>query len=164
MIFKLIARIQFLFTSTNQHGVHSPFVFDFVAKGLYQKSAIFEQHKIHITAKNLSKKELKILQKIGDYFEVEHVYTHPKELENSLENDYKILFINDIENFYLNDSFSAMPNLCLAFYGIYANPKTQQLWKSICKNKQATVTIDLYYFGLVVFRKEQEKEHFKIRV
>ena len=164
MFFKLIARIQFLLTSTNQHGVHSPFVFDFVTKGLYPKSAKFEHHKVHITAKNLSKKELKILQKIGAYFEVEHVYTHQKELENSLNSDYKILFINDIENFYLNDSFSAMPKLCLVFHRIHRKLKAQQQWKSICENKQATVTIDLYYFGLVFFRKEQEKEHFKIRV
>ena len=34
----------------------------------------------------------------------------------------------------------------------------------IKKHPKVTVTVDLFYFGIVFFRKEQAKEHFKIRV
>jgi predicted O-methyltransferase YrrM len=34
-VFQIIQYIQFLFTSTNQHGVHSPFVYDLVTKCFY---------------------------------------------------------------------------------------------------------------------------------
>lgn len=39
-----------------------------------------------------------------------------------------------------------------------------EAWEIIKKNKQATVTIDTFYWGMVFFRKEQAKEDFKIRV
>ncbi len=40
MIFKLTSYLQFLKKSTNQHGVHSPFVFDLLTKCFYKKTAI----------------------------------------------------------------------------------------------------------------------------
>ena len=41
--------------------------------------------------------------------------------------------------------------------------KSYQEWQNIVKNKHITASIDLYYFGLIFFRKEQAKEHFIIR-
>ena len=38
MWFQILAYFKFLLRSTNQHGVHSPFVFDLVTKCLYDKS------------------------------------------------------------------------------------------------------------------------------
>jgi len=164
LIFKLASRIQFLVTSTNQHGVHSPFVFDFVTKGLYQKSKKIAIKNDFLSTQNLSKKEEKILSKICYYFKVEQIFTNYTELENGLDNNYKLLFINIIENFIFDKIMLNSSKSFLVFHGIYKNPKAYQKWKLICKNKQATVTIDLYYFGLIFFRKEQVKEHFKIRV
>lgn len=40
MIFKITSYLQFLKKSTNQHGVHSPFVFDLITKCFYNKTAI----------------------------------------------------------------------------------------------------------------------------
>ena len=37
-MFQIIQYIQFLFTSTNQHGVHSPFVYDLVTKCFYDNA------------------------------------------------------------------------------------------------------------------------------
>jgi len=164
LIFKLASRIQFLVTSTNQHGVHSPFVFDFVTKGLYQKSKKIAIKNDFLSTQNLSKKEEKILSKICYYFKVEQIFTNYTELENGLDNNYKLLFINIIENFIFDKIMLNSSKSFLVFHGIYKHPKAYQKWKLICKNKQDTVTIDLYYFGLIFFRKEQVKEHFKIRV
>jgi hypothetical protein len=37
-------------------------------------------------------------------------------------------------------------------------------WKEIKKNKQVTCTVDLFFIGLVFFRKEfKEKQEFSIR-
>ena len=38
MLFQVAAHIKFLLKSTNQHGVHSPFVFDLVTKCFYDKT------------------------------------------------------------------------------------------------------------------------------
>ncbi|MFK5879369.1 MAG: class I SAM-dependent methyltransferase [Flavobacteriaceae bacterium] len=40
MIFKITSYLQFLKKSTNQHGVHSPFVFDLITKCFYKKTTL----------------------------------------------------------------------------------------------------------------------------
>lgn len=48
--------------------------------------------------------------------------------------------------------------------GIYRTENSHKLWKDIKELKRVKVTIDLFYCGLVFFRREQVKEHFKIRI
>ena len=40
MLAKLRRYLLFFFRSTNQHGIHSPFVYDFVTKCLYSKNKV----------------------------------------------------------------------------------------------------------------------------
>lgn len=63
-------------------------------------------------------------------------------------------------------------NLCLAkanehtiliFDQIYWNKEMQSAWQNIKKHPQVTITIDLFWFGMVYFRKGQAKEHFKLK-
>jgi len=49
------------------------------------------------------------------------------------------------------------------FDDIYWSREMKQAWDEIKTNKQVTVTIDLFYLGIVFFRKEQVKQHFVIR-
>ncbi|WP_298765227.1 class I SAM-dependent methyltransferase [uncultured Polaribacter sp.] len=55
-------------------------------------------------------------------------------------------------------------NSFFIFDDIYWNKEMLAAWEIIKKHKSVTVTVDVFYFGLVFFRKEQAKEHFKIRV
>lgn len=48
--------------------------------------------------------------------------------------------------------------------GIYYTENTHKLWESIKELNRVKVTMDLFYCGLVFFRNEQAKEHFKIRI
>jgi len=50
------------------------------------------------------------------------------------------------------------------FDDIHWSKEMQEAWKIIKKHPKVTVTIDTFQWGLVFFRKEQEKEHFVIRV
>ena len=50
------------------------------------------------------------------------------------------------------------------FDDIYWSKGMQKAWQYICRHPEARVSIDTYRWGLVFFRKEQEKEHFKIRL
>lgn len=50
------------------------------------------------------------------------------------------------------------------FDDIHWSEEMEQAWEQIKKHPSVTVSIDLFYFGLVFFRKEnKEKEHFIIR-
>jgi hypothetical protein len=46
---------------------------------------------------------------------------------------------------------------------IYRNEGLKEAWKEIKANEQVAITVDLFWIGLVYFRKGQAKEHFKIR-
>ena len=50
------------------------------------------------------------------------------------------------------------------FDDIHWSKDMEESWKIIKKHPKVTVTIDTFQWGLVFFRKEQEKEHFVIRV
>jgi predicted O-methyltransferase YrrM len=55
-------------------------------------------------------------------------------------------------------------NSFFIFDDIYRTSEMQEAWSVIKKHSKVTVTVDVFYFGIVFFRKEQAKEHFKIRV
>lgn len=54
-------------------------------------------------------------------------------------------------------------NTTLIFNNIYASAEMLQAWHDIKNNAEVMVTVDIFYFGLVFFRQEQAREHFKIR-
>jgi hypothetical protein len=39
----------------------------------------------------------------------------------------------------------------------------KEAWEEIKMHDRVTVTLDLFYFGIVFFRKEQVKQHFIIK-
>ena len=48
------------------------------------------------------------------------------------------------------------------FDDIHWSQDMEKAWEIIKKHSQVTVTIDTFQWGIVFFRKEQEKEHFTI--
>lgn len=51
----------------------------------------------------------------------------------------------------------------LMFYGITTR-QGAKLWEELVLMPQFNVSIDMYYCGVLFTRKEQEKEHFKVRI
>jgi predicted O-methyltransferase YrrM len=50
------------------------------------------------------------------------------------------------------------------FDDIYWSDGMQKAWKEICANKEVTLSLDLFYFGIVFFKTEnKEKEHFVLK-
>ncbi|MXV49408.1 SAM-dependent methyltransferase [Pedobacter sp. HMF7647] len=54
-------------------------------------------------------------------------------------------------------------NSVLIFDDIYWSEGMKQAWTEVKNNPQVTVTVDLFWIGLVFFKGRQRKEHFKIR-
>lgn len=164
MIFQILAYINYLIRSKNQHGIHSPFVFDFVTKGLYQKQK--NQNKINLKSANLnfSKSEEKLLHKIFNYFKIQNEFNKTINSTKALDKNHKILYVNDLtkNNF---DSLGFNPSIeMLIIRRIHQSKESELKWQEIINFANATVTVDIFYFGLVFFRKEQRKEHFIIRI
>ncbi|PHR74670.1 MAG: methyltransferase [Lutibacter sp.] len=55
-------------------------------------------------------------------------------------------------------------NSIFIFDDIYWSKEMSEAWEYIRNHKKVTVSIDTYFWGIVFFRKEQEKEHFNIRI
>ena len=165
-MYKLISYLKHVSHASNQHGVHSPFVYDYVTQCLYAKPkykgskssrvllksiGYFSAKKIDVLSKNMELKT-KVQQEFGlssqEYGPYDIIY-----IENISEDVKTILNEKHIHN-----------NTMILLDNIHQNKNTTTLWKNLKQRKEITVTIDLFYCGVVFFRKEQAKEHFKIRI
>ena len=164
-LFKIIKYLNFLFKASDQHGVHSPFVYDFVTKCLYLKPRRSSSKAINVLLNSLSYFKVKnfwlpsnsaILQKQVQLEFPGLTSSKPYDLvfieASALEQQISELF----ENIH-NDSV-------LLVNSIYKNQTNSDRWEKIKKHKKARVTIDMYHCGAIFFRQEQALEHFKIRI
>ena len=160
MFFKTYSYLKFLIKSQNQHGLHSPFVYDFITKGLYQQE-IKNNDLLNLNElKNLSKKQLIIFTKIVNYFEIKHINFDVNSFIKNENKTYKLLFTKDLSSL-KNINFKRLnSHHIILIDAIYQHKKE---WQKLINLQDVTVTIDLFYFGLIFFRKEQVKEHFIIR-
>ena len=81
MLYTLKSYLKFLLTSTNEHGVHSPFVFALLTKCIYKKENIDKKLKTLLTQQHpkekqgiRSKKKQLILYKIASYFKSSEIF------------------------------------------------------------------------------------------
>ena len=257
MLYQTISYLKFLFTSTNQHGVHSPFVYNFVTKCLYDKLDYKEytdlkayrvlllnsseilritdlgagtklmcksKRRVSKMVKNSSStyKDVKLLFRISRYFQLKNTLELGTSLGvgtqaialgsainkittiegcpntfqfakqnfktlkllniTSINSDFKS-FISELNNKPFDCIFfdghhnknatleyfnllksKAHNNSLFIFDDIYWSKEMAQAWHSIVADSSVTVSIDVFNFGFAFFRKEQQKQHFKIRL
>ena len=150
--------------STNQHGVHSPFIFDFVTKGLYIKNKISRKVNDHSEFKKLSKKEQLILSKVLTYFKIDEISVDLQKTSKALSKDYILFYINTLNYLYNSNLKINKENHILLVKGIYDNKKNNKIWNNFLASTPNIVSVNLFYFGVIFYRPQQAKEHFKIRV
>lgn len=185
--------IKFLLKATNQHGVHSPFVYDLVTKCFYDKTR-YEDYIIleKIRKDKISRKKSRLLYRIVRYFKPQSVVVfgttkdaisktillaQPEVtlMEEHDWPDYKVrkpfdlIYFDSLDQ---EDYLKALVYLLKTttndtvwiFNHIHKDPDYLAVWKTIKRHKKVRVTVDLFFWGLVFFRTEQAKEHFRIRV
>jgi hypothetical protein len=182
MNFRIQSYLQFLWHSKNEHGVHSPFVFLLLTKGLYNKKVRLAADALSNSNKSVSKKQ-QLLYKIVRYFEPKSILTigaNASEIEVMAKGSPKAKFDNESKLFNCifihSDEFAGLANKKMeqllnttendSFWileNIHANRAAEAFWNNLKLNPKVTVTIDTFHFGLVFFRKEQVEEHFILR-
>ena len=193
MLHILKSYLIFLWNSKNEHGVHSPFVFDLVTKCFYNKSKYPE----YLHLKNSSNRN-RLLIRIVKYFEPKTILKIGNQTEldskvfsletTTFEDFQKNILSNNDNTFdfrlstfdfiYFNQNESQKTTLAYIdlllptitndavwiINDIHKSTKNENTWEIIKKHPKVKVTIDTFQFGMVFFRAEQEKEHFVIRV
>lgn len=186
MLQKIKSYIKFLWNSKNEHGVHSPFVFDLVTKCFYDKTKYPE----YSLLKNTSKKvrlfvrilwyfQPKTILEIGNVNELKtNIFSSEitsfedfkKNINASNESTFDFIYFNQNESQkatieYFNLLLPTITNDSVWIINdIHKSNENENTWKIIKKHPKVKVTIDTFHFGIVFFRVEQEKEHFVIRV
>ena len=257
MFFQIKSYSKFLKKATNQHGVHSPFLFDLITKCFYDKTFYKEyqvlsnyryellknnttiqvtdfgagskklnnQRKVSSIAKNagISKKRAQLLYRLARYFSADtileigtsigigissislarsnaKIYTLEgcPETAKIAQQQFDKFKLNNIalkvgefqktlpkilnkeifDLVYFDGNHQKQPTieyfeLCLdcitndsvfIFDDIYWSQGMSEAWSYIKNHPKVTVTVDTFQWGIVFFRKEQEKQHFTIRV
>ena len=257
MIYKINQYIKFLFKSTNQHGVHSPFVYHLITKCFYDKTnySAYKQIKqykqnvlansntievtdfgagSHVANNNTRKvsqiaknagtttRRAKLLFRLTQYFKCNTILElgtslgiathamslgHPESkittiegcpniskfsednfknlklsnieiiigniseiIQNLKSNTYDLIFFDgnhqkDATIHYFEILLSTTHNdTVFIFDDIYWSKDMTEAWDTIIQHPKVTVSIDTFFWGFVFFRKEQQKEHFTIRL
>ena len=256
-MYQIISFIKFLFRSTNQHGVHSPFVYGLVTRCFYDKrtypsyelisryrrtllkntssievedfgagSRVFRssQRRISDIARTagISKKRARLLNRMIRYLRIENALEigtsvgigsvamaaennvrvttlegcpataevarenfnafgferivlkvgEFKELLNDpdiLGSSYDLIYFDGNHQKQASiDYFEKLLPLShndsvFIFDDIHWSPEMTEAWENIKAHPSVKVSIDTFFWGLVFFRKEQEKQHFVIR-
>ena len=124
-------------------------------EGCEEAAEIAKQNFKHLKLKNIE-------QLVGNFDEV-----FPKLLKNRKKIDLVYIDGNHRKqptiNYFQQCLEKVNEDSVIIFDDIYWSDEMMQAWEEIKNDTQVTVTIDLFYMGIVLFRKEQTKQHFMIR-
>ena len=145
--------------------MHSPFVFNFITKGLYrnrEKGLSLKEHVLCTAISYFNYKSIGIVD--ADNYLKSKVVSIFDHLEFDLI-PLDIIYIGESGKLFKPVSKDSYHNdTMLMITGIYRNRERKTWWENIKQLPEVTVTMDLFHCGLVFFRREQAKEHFKIRI
>lgn len=259
-MYQILAYIKFLWNSSNQHGVHSPFVYSLVTKCFYNtkkrpsyktikayRKSLLKKHdsisvtdfgagsrvfksvsrKISSIAKNagITPSRARLLNRLIPYLDIKNaleigtslgigtaamaagnevnittiegcpetgrIAKEQFQAQNFQEIDLKIgefdLVLKEVTSASKKPEFdliyfdgnhqkeatlsyfqTLLPTVhndtVWIFDDIHWSPEMEQAWEEIKAHPSVKVTIDTFFWGFVFFRREQEKEHFVIRL
>ena len=136
MIYKVFRYVSFFVSSIDQYSVHSPIVFKLLIECIYKID------------KKLILKDLSILEK-----SIRDIYLDEFEV-NYIDN---ILSINISEFALKGDRIIIIKNI--------RKKNEYYLWKKIILDNKIKVSLDFYYFGLIINKsKNLQKQDYQIRL
>lgn len=256
MWFQIKTYLKFLWKSKNQHGVHSPFVYDLVTECFYDRkqysayqkikafrnylyvqnqfitvedfgagSRVFKSEKRQVSkiAKKagISWKESKLLNRLTRYFDAktivelgtsvglgsaalsagntakiytieacpqtaavaknafaENGFDNIEVIQSKFEPAFEKLPAEKIDMVYIDGNHREKPtlenferllpliseNAVFIFDDIHWSPEMESAWEKLKNHPKTRVTIDTFFWGIVFFKQDQAKQHFRIRV
>ena len=170
--FTLINYFKYYFNASNGkgHGVHSPFVFNFIRsvlnnKELKQEADYSNKYRALVTRmvayympvsvmelEATPSSKVKVLEEIANADSIGLLYI--KHINNA----------EDLKNYFNAALKKINTQSILIFDNIHNSKEMENSWEAIKMHNEVKLTIDLYKLGIVFFRQEQlEKENFIIR-
>lgn len=155
MLQQIKSYIKFLLHSKNEHGVHSPFVYDLVTKCFYASDFHFENSTCPSTNK--------LILKTIHYLNLKNCVHFDVQEEVPTTVDGLIVSIDLIEDFSIEKILPFCKNeTCIFIENIHQTKANEKIWKRLHQQETITCSIETFNLGLLFIRKEQKKEHFII--
>lgn len=163
---RIFSKVLFWCQAKNRHGVHSPFIYDFLDRAVYTPGV----------QKGTSRQRL--LRASREHFNPERIWIAPNLPENSKirmnpEVDSKLqgppfdLLVFDRPSPEVGEILSdpgQWHNDSVVYLGnLRGSASAYAMWEQISLHPSIRVVVESYWEGLLFFRKEQAKQHFKIR-
>jgi len=166
-MYRIWSYFTFLIRSTNQYGIHSPFVYQYLTQCLYRKSRKRRSKLQKVLIKSISYFKYKSVQLFTDQQQyLEAVREEYPEVETGRKPSDLVFIGGDYFekfDFEILEQYSHNKTMIL-LEGINKNRQNKEVWTDLCKKAWIPVSIDFYYGGILFLRKEQEKQHFRIRI
>lgn len=155
----MLSYFTFWLKSSNQHGVHSPFVYQYLTKGLYEAPSMHKN------------KQLNWILKSIHYFKPSKVFLHEgvknrslisKKLQTQTLTEADLILIQNHCNTGIESVLKDLKPEQLLF--ICNQKYNASLQKKLRKNKDIVLVIDFYVGSLVSKRRQQLKQNFFLRL
>jgi len=164
-LYQFFAYLQHLLTASNQHGVHSPFIYNFVTKGLYAKKPYAPKKRFNVLLKCFAYFDIKKYQIEPNDLQLANQIQHRFNVESTEEIPLDLIYADAPNSELLTKYANKIHNDSMLLIGnIHSTKNATTIWKSLKQSEVITVSVDLFYCGVLFVRKEQAKEHFKIRI
>lgn len=150
-------------TATNKHGVHSPFVFKLLTEVIRTETFYFNRSKKNcaLISRLLSHFKPKSIVEIGSYNLSKKSMIYHQDFQNTNRGLVDFIYIQKATTETLNIAIKYMHNdSVLVINNIH---QTKEEWKCIQKHSKVNVSINLFCFGLIFLREQQNEQHFTIR-
>lgn len=167
-MYNTLEYLKYLYRSTNEHGVHSPFVFRWVSQAMYgrQEQEIHPVLKELETLNDLKKKDLMALNRslyhlFGDQCP-QIILPGIKATESDKTN--RLAFIDLTAATPPPQPEKLVKTLDNDTLVLIRKTGTPPFWKALTTHPEIHLTIDCFKIGYALKRKEQVKENFTIRL
>ncbi len=134
-------------SSNSRHGTHSPFVYKMADEIIYRSNE-FTRSDAKLSSED------RLIDELSSYL-VKEKYLNVTKNKLHIFNIYDVSLEEVVQRCNDGDVFFLK--------GIFKNLEAKNKWSTISNNANIVVTIDLFYFGIVINRREQPKENFKLR-
>jgi hypothetical protein len=118
-----------------------------------------------VLIKSINYFNIKTVHLLGDYRTYEEIIKKHCSGVTFIDSDAIVIFGNtsDLKN--IDVQVNKLPSeSMLLLNGIHKSDKNLKSWQHLKSLDHVRVSIDLFYCGVIFFRKEQVKEDFKIRI
>jgi hypothetical protein len=152
---QIISYLKFLWNAKNEHGVHSPFVYDLITKCFYTQN-FPEQNSKYATCNTLILKTIR-------YLNLKEIVRFNTQENLNISIDGLLISNDTLQHFSIEKVVPFCNNdSCFFIEHIHKTKEVELIWKQLCQHEAVTCSIETYNLGLLFIRKEQQKEHFII--